>query len=165
MIEFTSDMGRRLFAPAVLRTGLFLIAASLAFYFPFKYATQLHAISGLYAFVFPFSAILALAGIALAVKPGAACNCSGSMRAGAGVIAASWMAIGLLCVPSLVEMARVSSFRGAFAMVHMLTQHVVLSAAILAFAYAPDRMASLFGARRGREISRPTAMKSVEAIG
>ena len=56
-------------APTAFRIALFAAAASLAAYIPYKYATQLHAIQGLYAFLFPLSAILAAAGIALAVRP------------------------------------------------------------------------------------------------
>jgi hypothetical protein len=141
--------------PAILRTGLFLVAASLAFYIPYKYATQLHAITGFYAFLFPLSGVLALAGMVLAVKPQAACDCSGSMRGGAGIIAAGWMATGLMCIPSLTETVRVMPLGGAFAMFHMLTQHVVLPLAILAFAVSPYRAARVFGASAGPEFRNP----------
>ncbi len=132
--------------PAVLRVGLFLIAASLALYIPFKYATQLHAISGFYAVLFPLSGVLALAGMVLAIKPQAACDCSTAMRGGAGVIAGGWLATGLMCIPSLTETVQVMPLGGGIAMVHMLAQHVVLSMAILAFAIAPGRTARILEA-------------------
>ena len=144
--------------PAILRAGLFLIAFSLALYIPFKYATQLHAITGLYAFLFPLSGLLALAGMVLSVKPQAACDCSGTIRTGGGVLAGLWMATGLMCIPSLTETVRVMPLGGAFAMFHMLTQHVVLPMAILAFAFSPGRTARIFGA------SSPSALRDSEAI-
>jgi len=144
--------------PAILRAGLFLIAFSLALYIPFKYATQLHAITGLYAFLFPLSGLLALAGMVLSVKPQAACDCSGTIRTGGGVLAGLWMATGLMCIPSLTETVRVMPLGGAFAMFHMLTQHVVLPMAILAFAFSPGRTARIFGA------SSPSALRGSEAI-
>ena len=129
----------------IFRVALFAAAASLAAYIPYKYATQLHAITGFYAFLFPLSGVLALAGLALAVKPGAACSCSAVVRAGAGSIAVLWMATGLLCVPTLAATIRGSVWGGAFAAIHMTTQHVFLSLAILAFAFAPYWMARLVG--------------------
>lgn len=144
--------------PAILRAGLFLIAFSLALYIPYKYATQLHAITGLYAFLFPLSGLLALAGMVLSVKPQAACDCSGTMRAGGGVLAGLWMATGLMCIPSLTETVRAMPLGGSFAMFHMLTQHVVLPMAILAFAFLPGRTARILGASGPSELRRSEAI-------
>ena len=165
MFEPLSSSSGRSAAPALLRAGLFLLAASLAVYLPYKYATQFHAITGLYAFAFPLSGVLAFASMALAVRPEAACSCSGSMRAGVGGIAALWMVVGLLCVPSLAEMIREMPLGGAFATFHMTMQHVVLSAAILAFAVAPDRMARSLGALPGRDASRSMRLRGAGAAG
>ena len=129
-----------------LRVILFLSAATLALYIPFKYATQLHAATGIYAFLFPLSGLLAIAGITLSVKPRTACDCSTMTRGGAGVLAVGWMVTGLLCISSLSAMVREMPLGGTIAMVHMLAQHVVLSMAILAFAIWPRRTAILFGA-------------------
>ncbi len=129
-----------------LRIALFLSAATLALYIPFKYATQLHAITGIYAFLFPLSGLLAIAGIALSVKPQTACDCSTMTRGGAGVLAVGWMATGLMCVSSLTETVQEVPLGGTVAMVHMLAQHVVLSMAIIGFAIWPRRTAILFGA-------------------
>ena len=136
-------------APAVFRIALFVAAASLAAYIAFKYATQLHAIAGLYAFLFPLSGFLALAGITLAVRPRTACDCSTGMRVGFGVLAGLWLATGLLCVPSLVEMTAASPAGGAFATFHMLVQHVFLTLCVLAFAIAPWKMARWSGIAAG----------------
>ena len=62
-------------AAMLFRAALFAAAASLAAYIAYKFATQLHAIDGLYAFLFPLSSLLAAAGIILAVKPRKACEC------------------------------------------------------------------------------------------
>ena len=146
MSESVSGRFRRERRPFVLRALLFLSAASLALYIPFKYATQLHAITGLYAFLFPLSGLLAAAGIVLAVKPEAACDCSTMTRIGGGGLAMGWMATGLMCTASLTEMVKEMPLGGSIAMVHMLAQHVVLSMAILAFAIAPARTARMSGA-------------------
>lgn len=133
----------------LLRLVLLVAASTLAIYIPFKYLTQLHALTGLYAFLFPLSGLLAVGGLVLAVDPGRACSCSTEVRAGAGVLAVGWMATGLLCVPSLVETVRVAPMGGAIAFGHMLLQHIILSSAILAFAIAPRWSAALFGAGHG----------------
>lgn len=123
------------------RVALFAAAASLAFYIPFKYATQFHAISGLYAFLFPLSAVLALAGIIVSLKPKAACDCSVPVRASVGAVSVLWMVTGLLCVKTLADGIAENPQRGTFAMFHMLAQHVFLSLSLLAFALVPERMA------------------------
>jgi hypothetical protein len=131
--------------PIAFRAALFAAAASLAAYIPYKYATQLHAIEGLYAFVFPFSALLAAAGMVLALRPRSACSCSMATRAGFAVLAGLWLATGLLCVPSLLESVARTPAPGLFASLHMLAQHVFLSLAVLAFAVAPQAMARACG--------------------
>jgi len=146
MSEPGSAKARRDLAPFVLRAILFLSAATLALYIPFKYATQLHAVTGLYAILFPLSGLLAMSGMVLAVKPEAACDCSAMTRIGGGGLAVSWMATGLMCTASLTEMVSEVPLGGTVAMVHMLAQHVVLSMAILGFAIAPRQTAHMFGA-------------------
>lgn len=130
----------------IFRVALFAAAASLAFYIPFKYATQLHAISGLYAFLFPLSGVLAAAGMILALKPRTACDCNVPMRAGVGALSVLWLATGLLCVKTLTDGIVDNPTRGTFAMFHMLVQHVFLSLSLLAFAFMPARMARVLGA-------------------
>ena len=158
MSEPGSAKARRDLTPVVLRAILFLSAATLALYLPFKYATQLHAVTGLYAILFPLSGLLAIGGMVLAVKPEAACDCSTMTRIGGGGLAVLWMATGLMCTASLTETVREMPLGGTIAMVHMLAQHVVLSMAILAFAIAPQRTARMFGA------PEPLLTKRAEAI-
>lgn len=147
MSEQDFGTGRRDVTPLVLRAILFLSAATLALYIPFKYLTQLHAVTGFYAILFPLSGLLAAAGIVLAVKPEAACDYSTMARIGGGGLAIGWMATGLMCTASLTEMVQEMPLGGSVAMVHMLAQHVVLSMAIFSFAIAPARIARAFGAR------------------
>lgn len=142
----TTDTSRPPTLGLVFRIALFAAAASLAAYIPYKYATQLHAISGLYAFLFPLSSILAACGIVLALRPGSACACSPSARAGVGVLAGLWLVTGALCVPSLMELVARSPAGGLFATFHMLVQHVFLSLSMIAFAFAPQAMTRRLGA-------------------
>ena len=128
-------------AAMLFRAALFAAAASLAAYIPYKYATQLHAIDGLYAFLFPLSSLLAAAGIILAIRPQKACECGATLRGGAGALALLWLATGLMCGPTLAEAIARSPLHGSIATFHMVAQHVFLSLSILAFAIAPAWMA------------------------
>lgn len=140
-----------------LRAALFASAVTLALYIPYKYATQLHAISGLYAFLFPLSGLLAAAGLILAVKPEKACDCSLMTRSGLGVLSGLWLATGLMCVGSLNQTLIADPLHGSIATIHMLAQHVLLSLTLLAFAVAPQRMAAFFGSDVGSTGSGPGA--------
>ncbi len=142
-------------ATLALRVALFAVAASLALYIPYKYATHLHAIEGLYALLFPLSGVLALAGIVLAVKPQTGCGCSEPMRAGVGVVAGLWMGTGLLCVPTLAATVQASPLGGMLATFHMLAQHVFLSSVLLAFAIAPSWTARTLGGTAPAMVVRP----------
>lgn len=142
----------------VFRAALFAAAASLALYIPYKYATQLHAVSGLYAFLFPLSSLLAVAGIVFAVKPEKACDCGATMRSGIAALSVLWLATGMLCVGTLTDAVLTNPLRGSIATFHMITQHVFLSLALIAFAAMPGRMSSALGmAMRSRRHSTPGA--------
>jgi len=140
-----NDIARPPIGWTLFRVGLLAAALSLAAYIPYKYATQLHAIQGLYAFLFPLSAVLAVVGIVLALQPKKACDCSAGVRAGIGVLAGLWLVTGVLCVPTLVEAITKNPAGGLFAAFHMSAQHVFLSLAIIAFAVAPRTMANKLG--------------------
>lgn len=129
----------------IFRAALFLAAASLAAYIPYKYATQLHAVSGMYAFLFPLSGWLALAGMVVAWKPQMACDCGVSMRAGVGALSVLWMATGILCVKSLAADVMSDPLHGSIATLHMLAQHVFLSLGLIAFAVMPERVVTTLG--------------------
>ena len=93
----------------LFRVALFAAAASLAAYIPYRYATLLHAVSGLYAFLFPLLALLAAAGLILAVKPAKACDCGATLRTSVAALAGIWLATGLLCVGTLFFGAKIEN--------------------------------------------------------
>ncbi|MCH9765694.1 MAG: hypothetical protein K0U34_06855, partial [Alphaproteobacteria bacterium] len=130
---------------ATFRTALFGAAASLAIFILYKLVTTLHATEGFYAFMFPWSALLALAGMTLAIKPRMSCDCSVPMRSGVGAVAILWMATGAICGPGIVEMAGHSPMRALYVGSLMTTQHIFLSSVILAFAFAPTWMTRKLG--------------------
>lgn len=139
----------------LFRVALFAAAASLAAYIPYKYATQLHTVGGLYAFLFPLSAPLAAAGLILAVNPAKACDCGATLRTGVAALAGLWLATGLLCVGTLTQSILAHPLHGSIASFHMFAQHVFLSLALIAFAWAPQRTAAALGvspAPRGRAL-------------
>lgn len=129
----------------VYRLVMFAAAASLALYIPYKYATQLHAVSGLYAFLFPLSGVLAVAGIVLAVRPELAFRTPLVLRAVVGAVAVGWLATGLLCAKSLTLGILENPGPGLFAAFHMVVQHVVLSFQVAALALAPRALYDQLG--------------------
>ena len=131
----------------LFRIALFAAATSLALYIPFKYATRLHAVAGFYAFIFPLSALLAAAGIVLALKPEKACDCGSTVRSGIAALSLLWLTTGMLCVSALADAVASQPLRGSLATFQMVAQHVFLSLALLAFAWRPRRMAIAVGAR------------------
>lgn len=157
--------------PMLFRVALFVAAATLALYIPFKYATQLNAITGLYAFLFPLSGILALTGMLIAVKPRVGCSCgdldtqtSVMVRSGVGAIAVLWMLNGALCVPTLAAMFKHSVWGASFAIAHMAIQHVFLSSAILLFALAPDWMAQKLGLTADNKVASVKASDRTQPV-
>lgn len=129
----------------VYRWVMFAAAASLAAYIPYKYATKLHAIEGLYAFLFPLSSVLAIAGIVLAIRPGLVFRVPLLPRAVVGAVAVGWMATGMLCAKSLTLGVIENPGPGTFAVFHMLVQHVVLSVQVAALALAPRALYQQLG--------------------
>ncbi|MEO6407125.1 MAG: hypothetical protein ABIO45_00015 [Burkholderiaceae bacterium] len=129
----------------LFRVALFAAAASLAVYIPFKYATQMHAVTGFYAFIFPFSALLAAAGIVVAVKPERACDCGPTVRSGIAALSVLWLATGMLCVSALADTVMSHPLRGSMATFQMTAQHIFLSLSLIAFAWLPRRMAAALG--------------------
>jgi hypothetical protein len=129
----------------LFRVALFAAAASLAMYIPYKYATQLHAVEGFYALLFPLSALLAVVGMVVAVKPARARDCGVPMRSGVAALSVLWLATGLMCVGTLTAAVVEHPLHGSIAAFHMLAQHVFLSLALIAFALAPQRVARALG--------------------
>ena len=143
----------------IFRAALFAAAASLAAYIGYKYATQLHAVQGLYAFLFPWSTLLATAGIVFAVKPQKACECGATMRSGIAALSLLWLAAGLMCIGALADAVVAHPLRGSIATFQMLAQHVFLSLALIAFAAMPGRVArfGLAGAPPRRTVAGAAA--------
>lgn len=135
-----SPLGAKIF-----RTALFGAAASLAVFILYKLSTTLHATEGFYAFMFPLSAILAAAGMTLAIKPAMSCDCSVAMRSGVGATAVLWLATGAMCGPHIAEMAAHSPMRALYVGSLMTTQHIFLSSVILVFVFVPTWMSRKLG--------------------
>lgn len=125
---------------------LFAAAASLAAYIPFKYATQLHAIEGIYAFLFPLSSVVALAGLLLAFKPELGFNLPLWLRTATSAIAVGWIATGVICVPSLARTTLTAPFQGIFATFHMTAQHIFLSLSVTFMLLVPQAVYGWFRA-------------------
>lgn len=121
----------------LFRAALFASATSLAIYIPFKYATQLNTLVGFYAFLFPLSALLAVTGIVLAIKPALANSNRILIRAAVGAVSVLWIATGLMCVSTLTASVVESPASGLFAVFHMVAQHLFLSLSLITFAIAP----------------------------
>ena len=129
----------------IFRTALFASAAGLAIYIGYKYATQLHTLEGFYAFLFPLSSLLAVAGMAVAVRPTLTLSGGAFVRAGVGAVSVLWLGTGMMCVPHLMEWVVKTPASGMFAIFHMVSQHVFLSLSLIAFAIVPREMAAKFG--------------------
>lgn len=134
-----------------LRVALFIAAASLLVYIPYRYLAASHPAPGtVYGTIFPASALLALAGLVLAVRPDA-CACSKRRTMVAGGLTAfgvTWMATGLQCLGSLAQTTLQTPLQGVLATFHMTAQHVFLSIGVVALAWAPERVARWCGASK-----------------
>ncbi len=129
----------------LFRFLLFAAAASLAAYIPFKYATQLHAIEGIYFYLFPLSSVVALAGILLAWKPVDAFRLPLWLKAATSAIAIGWIATGVVCIPSLAKTTMSAPALGLFATFHMVAQHVFLSLSVTFLLLVPHSFYAWFG--------------------
>ncbi len=128
----------------VFRVLLLGAAASLAAYIPYKYATQLHAIEGIYFYLFPLSSVVALAGILLAWKPELGFTLPIWLRTATSAIAVGWIATGVICVPSLAKTTMAAPLKGLFATFHMTTQHIFLSLVVTFMLLVPQAVHSWF---------------------
>lgn len=156
----SSQVTRASTLPLIFRAALFLAAASLAVYIPYKYATTLHAYEGPYAFLFPLSGLLAIAGMWLAVKPQTACDCSVPMRGAIGALSLLWMATGVQCVKMLAVGVMNDPLHGSIAAFHMVAQHVFLSLSLLTFAFFPQRTARWLGVQTDARRDGPRTQES-----
>ncbi len=136
---------RRPRAWVAARLALLVAAVSLACFIPFRYATDPPPVRGLYGYLFPLSGLIALTGMALAMRPGLAFRMPPAARAGAAALGVAWMATGVVCLSSLTAMMMKMPLPGLFATFHMLVQHVFLPLAVGGFALAPRATYAIFG--------------------
>lgn len=125
---------------AVFRVALFAAGFSMAAYVLYQYLGRPHATEGFYAVLFPLSSLLALAGMAFAIRPRSACGCSLGLRTGLGALSVVWIATGMMCLPMLIAWIGEAPARGAFGLFHMGAQHVFLSFSVMAFVFFPRQV-------------------------
>lgn len=136
---------------AGFRALLFLAGSSLLGYIAYRYTLfQPPDHGSLYGVIFPLSVVLAVLGAVLAVHPFLLAGVRGrpgaALRGGLIGFGAVWMATGVACTRSLVEGIGVAPLGGSIDMVHMVSQHIFLPAAVALLAWAPARVAGWMGA-------------------
>lgn len=140
-----------------IRIALALTAVSLWIYVPYRYAVRPPEVGGVvgtgYAVLFPLSVVLALGALLVAWRPwllgrlGASGGGSDALRWGLGAYGVAWLAMGVLCVPSLSALAAVSPVKGMLSTVHMSAQHVFLGIVAASAAWRPDAVLRLLVVR------------------
>ena len=133
------------------RALLFLAGLSLVGYIAYRYSFYQPPDPGtLYGIIFPLSILLAAAGMALAFRPRALARVPGQagtvLRSAFTAYGGVWMATGLMCTSSLARGAVAAPLGGSIDLLHMLFQHVFLPVAVVALAWAPERVARMLGA-------------------
>lgn len=136
-----------------LRIATGLTAVSLLVYVPYRYAVRPPGFDGFlgstYAALFPLSVPLALGALWAAWRPGALKRLSEGdglepvTRWGLGLYGGLWVAMGLMCVPSLSALAEVSPVKGLLSTIHMSAQHVFLGFGAVVAAWKPALVRSL----------------------
>ncbi len=129
-------------APKLFRIALFTAGLSLAAYIPYRFVMQSHASGELYGLLFPWAMLLAIAGMAFALRPRMACDCSTPTRIGLGGLSIGWIAAGMLCAKGLTMAITSQPLLGLSATFQMSAQHLFLSASVLALMVDPVGMAS-----------------------
>lgn len=144
-----SDESRASATSVLFRLALGLTALSLWVYIPYRYATRSPRFEGFlgagYATLFPLAAILALAAILVALRPSLLDRLAGS-RAGRwalGGYGGLWLAMGVMCIPSLTATTAAAPLKGALATIHMSAQHVFLGLVAIGAAWRPDVVAGV----------------------
>lgn len=137
---------------ALVRLALAITAISLWAYIPYRYAVRPPAGEGFlgtaYALLFPLASLLAAGALAIAVRPRLLSRWNEANRGViatrwvVGAYAASWLVMGLACVPSLSALAAKAPMQGLFATLHMTAQHVFLGLVALTATRAPATLHS-----------------------
>lgn len=142
------------------RIALGATALSLWAYIPYRYATRPPGFEGVlgsaYAALFPVAALFALGALLVAHRPRRLDQVarSSALRWGVGVYGATWLAMGMLCVPSLTATAAVAPLKGAISMIHMTAQHVFLGLAAVGAAWRPEAVEGVLDGRPPRALRR-----------
>ena len=137
----------------LFRLALGATALSLWAYIPYRYATrppQLEGFLGIaYGILFPLAGLLALGALVVAWRPELLERLAGRdpARSLLGGYAVAWLAMGLLCIPSLQATTVAAPLKGAIATIHMTAQHVFLGLTAIAAAWRPEVVASILLAR------------------
>lgn len=133
----------------LFRLALGLTGLSLWGYIPYRYATRPPAFEGFlgsaYATLFPLAAVLGLAAILAALRPSLfdRLEASAAGRGALGAYGGLWLAMGVMCIPSLSATTAAAPIKGAIATIHMSAQHVFLGLVALGAAWRPDVVASI----------------------
>lgn len=141
-----------------LRAAFAVTAISLLAYVPYRYAARPPGFDGFlgsaYAILFPLATLLALGALWVAWRPAVlgrlASDGSGrstAARWALGTYAGAWVAMGLMCLPSLTSLAAVSPVKGLFSTVHMTAQHVFLGFAGVVAAWRPELARAILAGR------------------
>ncbi|MBW3536016.1 MAG: hypothetical protein KY453_12525 [Gemmatimonadetes bacterium] len=108
-----------------------------------------------YGIIFPLALVLAVTGFVLAWRPAALYREGGwgaaSLKVGLTGFGLVWMGTGVHCTLSFLEGIAAAPLGGTLDMIHMLSDHVFLPAAVVALAWAPDRVARRLGAASADE--------------
>jgi hypothetical protein len=165
MSEYGMNCGEATLGPKKGRRGwrgfrilLFLAGLSLVGYVGYRYSFfQPPDHGSLYGTIFPLSLLLAVVGMVLAFQPYALARVPGqagmALRSGLTVYGGAWMATGLMCASSLAKGMAEVPLGGSIDMLHMLFQHVFLPVAVVALAWAPERVGRWLGAREEHPIA------------
>lgn len=128
----------------VLRVAAGLTALSLVAYVPYRYAVRPPGFDGFlgsaYALLFPLSLLLAAGALWAAWRPNTLSGLANGPARGRwalGVYGGLWVAMGLMCVPSLTAMAEAAPVKGLFSTIHMSAQHVFLGFGAVIAAWKP----------------------------
>lgn len=147
----------------VLRVTAGLTAVSLVVYVPYRYAVRPPGFDGflgsVYALLFPLSLLLAVGALWAAWRPESLAGLSdgsSGRRWAPGVYGGLWVAMGLMCVPSLTALAEVSPVKGLFSTIHMSAQHVFLGFGAMIASWKPEFVRDLL---TGTETRAETAVR------
>lgn len=136
----------------ILRGLMGASAIALMGYVAYRYSIYNPPRHGsLYGTIFPFALPFALLALALAWRPRLLARLPGAAgaasRSGATLFSGLWMATGAMCVAGFSKAVVDAPVAGTLDMLHIFSDHIFLPVAVIALAWAPDRIARALGAR------------------